>query len=103
MAWPSPSQSCMTPSAASNWPDRKSTRLNSSHGYNSNAAFCLKKKNPRDRVAGFRILHLLPGVGPASAQRVLDHMSEAADPLAALCRLPSPPRASADWGVFTET
>jgi DNA helicase-2/ATP-dependent DNA helicase PcrA len=60
-------------------------------------------ENPRDRVAGFRILHLLPGVGPASAQRVLDHMSEAADPLAALCGLPAPPRAGADWGVFTET
>ncbi len=40
--------------------------------------------NPRDRVAGFRILHLLPGVGPASAQRVLDRMAEAADPIAAL-------------------
>src|SRR5256884_5777134 len=25
--------------------DRKSTRLNSSHGYNSDAVFCLKKKN----------------------------------------------------------
>src|SRR2546422_4237655 len=25
--------------------DRKSTRLNSSHGYNSHAVFCLKKKN----------------------------------------------------------
>src|ERR1041385_8924439 len=25
--------------------DRKSTRLNSSHGYNPHAAFCLKKKN----------------------------------------------------------
>src|SRR2546422_3298691 len=25
--------------------DRKSTRLNSSHGYISNAGFCLKKKN----------------------------------------------------------
>jgi DNA helicase-2/ATP-dependent DNA helicase PcrA len=60
-------------------------------------------ENPRDRVAGFRILHLLPGVGPASAQRVLDHMSEAADPLAALCGLPSPPRAGADWREFIET
>jgi DNA helicase-2/ATP-dependent DNA helicase PcrA len=60
-------------------------------------------ENPRDRVAGFRILHLLPGVGPASAQRVLDHMSEGADPLAALCGLPSPPRAGADWRGFTET
>src|ERR1700755_2281165 len=50
-------------------------------------------ENPRDRVAGFRILHSLPGVGPASAQRVLDHLTEAADPIAALCKLPSPPRA----------
>jgi len=28
-------------------PDRKSTRLNSSHGYNSYAVFCLKKKKHR--------------------------------------------------------
>src|SRR2546429_6092416 len=28
--------------------DRKSTRLNSSHGYISYAVFCLKKKNTRD-------------------------------------------------------
>src|SRR2546429_1099528 len=27
-----------------NWRDRKSTRLNSSHGYISYAVFCLKKK-----------------------------------------------------------
>src|SRR2546428_9251376 len=27
-------------------PDRKSTRLNSSHDHTSYAAFCLKKKNP---------------------------------------------------------
>src|SRR2546429_3532669 len=27
------------------WKDRKSTRLNSSHGYISYAVFCLKKKN----------------------------------------------------------
>ncbi|MCC8937547.1 ATP-dependent helicase [Bradyrhizobium sp. Arg68] len=58
--------------------------------------------NPRDRVAGFRILHLLPGVGPASAQRVLDHMAEAADPIATLASLPSPPRAGADWRLFVE-
>ena len=43
-------------------------------------------ENPRDRVAGFRLLHLLPGVGPASAQRVLDRMAEAADPIAALAQ-----------------
>jgi DNA helicase-2/ATP-dependent DNA helicase PcrA len=57
-------------------------------------------ENPRDRVAGFRILHLLPGVGPASAQRVLDHMAESADPIDKLCGLPSPPRAGDDWTAF---
>src|SRR2546422_4430925 len=29
------------------WTDRKSTRLNSSHGYISYAVFCLKKKNKK--------------------------------------------------------
>src|ERR1700761_4193085 len=60
-------------------------------------------ENPRDRVAGFRVLHLLPGIGPASAQRVLDHMAEATDPLGALCTLSSPPRAGADWTAFITT
>src|SRR3989304_9872745 len=31
--------------------DRKSTRLNSSHGYLSSAVFCLKKNNKRDPSA----------------------------------------------------
>ena len=57
-------------------------------------------ENPRDRVAGFRVLHLLPGVGPASAQRVLDCMAETADPVSALCNLPSPPRTGEDWQAF---
>src|SRR6202035_3080295 len=56
-------------------------------------------ENPRDRVAGFRIMHLLPGIGPASAQRVLDRMAEAGDPIGALCALPSPPRAGDDWAA----
>jgi DNA helicase-2/ATP-dependent DNA helicase PcrA len=57
-------------------------------------------ENPRDRVAGFRLMHLIPGVGPASAQRALDHMAEAADPIAALARAPVPPRAGDDWRGF---
>src|SRR2546422_7081112 len=31
-------------------PDRKSTRLNSSHGYISYAVFCLKKKTKRRQI-----------------------------------------------------
>jgi DNA helicase-2/ATP-dependent DNA helicase PcrA len=30
-------------------------------------------------------------------------MAEAADPLAALCRVPCPPRAGDDWNAFVET
>ena len=32
-------------------------------------------ENPRDRVAGFRVVQLLPGVGPATAARVLDEVA----------------------------
>ena len=60
-------------------------------------------ENPRDRVAGFRVLHLLPGIGPASAQRILDQMAEATDPLDALRALPVPPRAGDDWTAFVAT
>src|SRR2546429_1048439 len=37
------------PTAAPSLVDRKSTRLNSSHGYISYAVFCLKKKHRRNR------------------------------------------------------
>ncbi len=56
-------------------------------------------QNPRDRVAGFRVLLLMQGVGPASAQKVLDAIGPAADPLGALADLPAPPRAG-DWRGF---
>jgi DNA helicase II / ATP-dependent DNA helicase PcrA len=32
-------------------------------------------QNPRDRVAGFRVTQLVPGIGPASAARVLDRLA----------------------------
>jgi DNA helicase II / ATP-dependent DNA helicase PcrA len=60
-------------------------------------------ENPRDRVAGFRVLQLMQGVGSASAQRVLDHMTEAADPIDALVQAPSPPRAGDNWPSFVTT
>src|SRR2546422_4995183 len=37
--------------------DRKSTRLNSSHGYISYAVFCLKKKKNRSNLRSGRTLH----------------------------------------------
>src|SRR3989449_8266503 len=53
-------------------PDRKSTRLNSSHGYISYAVFCLKKKKTPDRypcgISG-RTLQLERYARPRSAVR----------------------------------
>ncbi|HEY0329539.1 MAG TPA: ATP-dependent helicase [Rhodopseudomonas sp.] len=60
-------------------------------------------QNPRDRVAGFRLLQLIPGIGPSSAQRVLDHIAAAADPMTALGEAPAPPRAAADWRELIAT
>jgi ATP-dependent DNA helicase UvrD/PcrA len=66
-------------------------------------AFLRFVENPRDRIAGFRVLHLIPGVGPTSAQRVLDAMVDKGDPIAALCELPHPARAGDAWAAFVET
>src|SRR2546422_8205762 len=49
------------------WADRKSTRLNSSHGYISYAVFCLKKKKEGDR--GTEILAPRAGDRHASGLR----------------------------------
>lgn len=59
-------------------------------------------QNPRDKVAGFRLMLLIPGVGPLSAQRALDQMAEGPDPLFALATIPAPPRAGEDWASFVQ-
>ena len=43
-------------------------------------AFLRWAENPRDRVAGFRLLQLLPGIGPTTAMRALDSAVGPADP-----------------------
>src|SRR5947207_2524283 len=55
-------------------------------------------ENPRDRVAGFRVAQLVPGIGPASAARILDCLA-APDPAAMLVTY-TPPRASTEWKSF---
>lgn len=57
-------------------------------------------QNPRDRIAGFRVLQLLPGVGPGSARRVLDTMGENAYPFEALRDLKAPQRSGEAWTGF---
>ena len=56
-------------------------------------------ENPRDRVAGFRVTQLVPGIGPASAARILDRLA-APDPAAMLVTY-APPRAGAEWQSFS--
>jgi DNA helicase-2/ATP-dependent DNA helicase PcrA len=63
---------------------------------------CLRwAENPRDRVAGFRLLQLLPGFGPATAARILDRVAGAPDPVGALADF-EPPRSPDAWRDFSE-
>jgi DNA helicase II / ATP-dependent DNA helicase PcrA len=55
-------------------------------------------ENPRDRVAGFRVTQLVPGIGPASAARILDRLA-APDPAGMLATC-APPRAGGEWQSF---
>jgi len=58
--------------------------------------------NPRGRLAAFRVLQLIPGIGPATCTRLLDAMGGAADPAAAL-RDFAPPAAARDaWDDFAQ-
>jgi DNA helicase-2/ATP-dependent DNA helicase PcrA len=59
-------------------------------------------ENPRDRVVGFRVMQLLPGVGPVSAQRVLDHLATTSTPIAALPSAPAPAGVGRDWAGFVD-
>jgi DNA helicase II / ATP-dependent DNA helicase PcrA len=59
-------------------------------------------ENPRDRVAGFRVVQLLPGAGPATATRVLDRVAERADAAAALDEIKPPAAAAERWPAFVE-
>jgi DNA helicase-2/ATP-dependent DNA helicase PcrA len=54
-------------------------------------------ENPRDRMAGFRTLQLLPGVGPKTAARVLEGLEAATEPLLALEAFEPPPAAAPAW------
>ncbi|UBM11258.1 ATP-dependent helicase [Cupriavidus metallidurans] len=54
-------------------------------------------ENPRDRMAGFRTLQLLPGIGPKTAARVLEGLEAATEPLIALEAFEPPPAAAPAW------
>src|SRR2546429_3416942 len=56
--------------------DRKSTRLNSSHGYISYAVFCLKKKNPGVRNPGQDIIVVHRSDGSGTTSIFTDYLSK---------------------------
>src|SRR5687768_18345607 len=60
---------------ARSFPDRKSTRLNSSHGYISYAVFCLKKKTQprevREPPAAYEVVDDVSVAGVEAAQEHL--------------------------------
>jgi DNA helicase-2/ATP-dependent DNA helicase PcrA len=54
-------------------------------------------QNPKDVVAGFRIMLLVPGVGPSTARRVLQSMADQPSPIRALGQMPVPSRLREEW------
>ena len=60
-------------------------------------------QNIHDRVAGFRVAQLLPGIGPSSAARLLDRMAESTDPMDALNGFKPPAAAAEHWQQFEAT
>lgn len=54
-------------------------------------------QNPRGRMAGFRVAQLVPGIGAATATRLLDAMGEASDPHQALQAFEPPAQAREEW------
>src|SRR5690606_2407193 len=62
---------------------------------------CLRfAENPRDRIAGFRLLQLTPGIGRTVAGRLLDAVAEAADGRPVVTGFTPPARAAEDWRPF---
>jgi DNA helicase-2/ATP-dependent DNA helicase PcrA len=59
-------------------------------------------QNPRDRVAGFRLLQMLPGIGPKTAGNMLETIARDPQPILALAEIPPPPKTGEDWKSFVQ-
>jgi DNA helicase-2/ATP-dependent DNA helicase PcrA len=57
-------------------------------------------ENPKNEVAAFRVLKLLPGMGPSNAARCFEHLSIADFQFAALLHFRPPAAAAGDWPGF---
>jgi DNA helicase II / ATP-dependent DNA helicase PcrA len=63
-------------------------------------AFLRWAENLRDRVSGFRAIQILPGAGPATAARLLDHVANSPE---AITAFRSPAVCAEVWPDFIET
>ncbi|MGO9743796.1 MAG: ATP-dependent helicase [Roseiarcus sp.] len=59
-------------------------------------------ENPRDRISGFRVAQLLPGIGPASAEKIVA-AAASSDMFGALAALTPPARAREAYAEFVAT
>jgi DNA helicase-2/ATP-dependent DNA helicase PcrA len=66
-------------------------------------AFLRWAQNMRDRMAGFRVAQLLPGIGPSAAARLLDRIAEVSDPIKALREFKPPAATVEHWQGFEAT
>ncbi len=60
-------------------------------------------QNPRGRLAGFRVATLIPGLGPASARRLLDAVGTADDPRATMGAFKPAASAASGWRDWLAT
>jgi DNA helicase-2/ATP-dependent DNA helicase PcrA len=60
-------------------------------------------QNPRSRLAGFRVALLVPGIGPATARKLLDAMDQASDPVQAMEAFDVPATAAGAWRAWLDT
>jgi DNA helicase-2/ATP-dependent DNA helicase PcrA len=60
-------------------------------------------QNPRARMAGLRVAQLVPGLGTASAKRLMNAIAAAAEPIDALRAFKPPAAAAQAWQAFLVT
>jgi DNA helicase II / ATP-dependent DNA helicase PcrA len=58
--------------------------------------------NPRNALAAFRVLQLMPGMGPANARKAVDHVEANGHAFAALKTFTPPDAAGAAWRKLTD-
>ncbi|SAI58634.1 ATP-dependent DNA helicase [Bordetella ansorpii] len=59
-------------------------------------------ENPRSRMAGFRVAQLLPGIGPATAGRLMDELAQSAEPVDAMRAFKPGAGARDEWTAFVQ-